>query len=115
MLQSCHGIKLTQALKWEMVPVITDFDPRFNNSKPLWFEKLYQPFLRGDLRARCTRRMQRLLPEFRLLNLAAAKRKTQKKGIAYSPSHLGRGQYVLRYRANEEDQSQRTLVDGRRL
>ena len=36
-----------------MVPVITDFDPRFNNSKPLWFEKLYQPFLRGDLRARC--------------------------------------------------------------
>ena len=32
--------------------MITDFDPRFNNSKPLWFEKLYQPFLRGDLRAR---------------------------------------------------------------
>lgn len=30
-----------------MVPVITDFDPRFNGKKPLWFEKLYAPFLRG--------------------------------------------------------------------
>ena len=53
-----------QALKWEMVPVITDFDPRFNNSKPLWFEKLYQPFLRGDLRTRwvtCQRSRARLL------------------------------------------------------
>ena len=38
-----------------MVPVITDFDPRFNNAKPLWFEKLYQPFLRGDLRTRWLR------------------------------------------------------------
>jgi hypothetical protein len=43
---------MAQALKWEVVPVITDFDPRFNNAKPLWFEKLYQPFLRGDLRTR---------------------------------------------------------------
>ena len=41
-----------QALKWEVVPVITDFDPRFNNAKPMWFEKLYQPFLRGNLRIR---------------------------------------------------------------
>ena len=41
-----------QALRWEVVPVITDFDPRFNNSKPLWFEKLYQPFLPDNLRSR---------------------------------------------------------------
>lgn len=33
--------------------MITDFDPRFNNSKPLWFEKLYQPFLPNNLRSRC--------------------------------------------------------------
>ncbi len=24
-----------------------DFDPRFNGKKPLWFERLYQPFLQG--------------------------------------------------------------------
>ena len=45
-------ISVWQALRWEVVPVITDFDPRFNNAKPLWFEKLYQPFLSGDLKTR---------------------------------------------------------------
>ena len=37
---------LRKQLRWEVTPVVTDFDPRFNNAKPLWFEKLYQPFLR---------------------------------------------------------------------
>ena len=27
------------ALGWEILPVISAFDPRFNNSKRLWFEK----------------------------------------------------------------------------
>jgi hypothetical protein len=27
------------ALGWEILPVISGFDPRFNNSKRLWFEK----------------------------------------------------------------------------
>jgi|AntAceMinimDraft_12_1070368.scaffolds.fasta_scaffold14263_2 uncharacterized protein (DUF1499 family) len=27
------------ALGWELLPVISQFDPRFNNSKRLWFEK----------------------------------------------------------------------------
>lgn len=38
--------KLRKALNWEVVPVITDFDPRYNQEQPLFFEKLYQPFLR---------------------------------------------------------------------
>lgn len=42
-----YQIRVPQALRWEVVPVITDFDPRFNGKKPLWFEKLYAPFLRG--------------------------------------------------------------------
>lgn len=40
--------RLRKALQWESVPVITGFDPRFNQDKPLFFEKLYQPFLRGS-------------------------------------------------------------------
>ncbi|KAK9836928.1 hypothetical protein WJX81_000307 [Elliptochloris bilobata] len=42
--------RLRQALRWEEAPVITGFDPRFNQSQPLWFERLYQPFLRGNMR-----------------------------------------------------------------
>eukprot|EP00208_Stichococcus_sp_RCC1054_P006789 CAMPEP_0206142630 /NCGR_PEP_ID=MMETSP1473-20131121/17675_1 /ASSEMBLY_ACC=CAM_ASM_001109 /TAXON_ID=1461547 /ORGANISM="Stichococcus sp, Strain RCC1054" /LENGTH=319 /DNA_ID=CAMNT_0053537703 /DNA_START=96 /DNA_END=1055 /DNA_ORIENTATION=+ len=38
--------QLRKALRWEVVPVITDFDPRFNSNKPLWFEKLYKPFVK---------------------------------------------------------------------
>jgi hypothetical protein len=33
-----------KALRWELAPVITDFDPRFNPAAPLWFERLFQPF-----------------------------------------------------------------------
>lgn len=42
--------RLRKALQWESVPVVTGFDPRFNQDKPLFFEKLYQPFLRGSLK-----------------------------------------------------------------
>lgn len=42
--------RLRKALQWESVPVITGFDPRFNQDKPLFFEKLHQPFLRGSYR-----------------------------------------------------------------
>lgn len=38
--------QLRKALRWEVVPVITDFDPRFNGNKPLWFENLYKPFIK---------------------------------------------------------------------
>ncbi len=37
--------ELRKSLRWEQVPVVTDFDPRFNQRRPLFFEKLYQPFL----------------------------------------------------------------------
>ena len=37
--------ELRRSLRFEAAPVITDFDPRFNQDKPLWFEKLYEPFL----------------------------------------------------------------------
>ena len=37
--------RLRKALNFESVPVITGFDPRYNQSKQLFFEKLYQPFL----------------------------------------------------------------------
>jgi hypothetical protein len=40
--------RLRKALRWEVVPVISDFDPKFNNDQPLWFERLYEP-LRGAL------------------------------------------------------------------
>lgn len=43
--------RLRKALQWESVPVITGFDPRFNQDKPLFFEKLYQPFLRGSFKS----------------------------------------------------------------
>ncbi|KAK9809270.1 hypothetical protein WJX72_012458 [[Myrmecia] bisecta] len=35
--------RLRKALRWEAAAVITDFDPKFNNSQLLWFEKLYKP------------------------------------------------------------------------
>jgi hypothetical protein len=35
--------QLRKALRWELVPVISDFDPKFNNDQPLWFERLYEP------------------------------------------------------------------------
>ena len=37
--------ELRRSLRFGLAPVITDFDPRFNQDKPLWFEKLYEPFL----------------------------------------------------------------------
>ena len=30
---------LRVALGWEILPVVSEFDPRFNNSKRLWFER----------------------------------------------------------------------------
>ena len=35
--------ELRIALGWELLPVISEFDPRFNNSKRLWFEKALTP------------------------------------------------------------------------
>lgn len=35
---------LRKALRWEVVPVMADFDPKFNDEVPLWFEQLYAPF-----------------------------------------------------------------------
>ena len=35
--------ELRIALGWEILPVISEFDPRFNNSKRLWFEKALTP------------------------------------------------------------------------
>ena len=37
--------QLRRSLRFEQAPVITDFDPRYNQNKTLWFEKLYEPFL----------------------------------------------------------------------
>ena len=39
--------RLRKALNWEVMPVISDFDEGFNQNKPLFFEKLYTPFIRG--------------------------------------------------------------------
>jgi hypothetical protein len=39
--------RLRKALRWEVVPVISHFDPKYND-EPLWFERLYEP-LRGAL------------------------------------------------------------------
>ena len=33
------------SLGWEVLPVISEFDPRFNNGKRLWFEKALSPFV----------------------------------------------------------------------
>lgn len=37
--------RLRKAMQWESAPVITGFDPRYNQNQSLFFEKLYQPFL----------------------------------------------------------------------
>ncbi|BDA47534.1 hypothetical protein COCOBI_10-3820 [Coccomyxa sp. Obi] len=42
--------ELRKALQWETAPVLTDFDPRYNNKRLLWFERLYQPFLGQNYR-----------------------------------------------------------------
>ncbi len=42
--------QLRKAMQWETAPVITDFDPRYNNKRLLWFERLYQPFLGQNYR-----------------------------------------------------------------
>lgn len=36
--------RLRQALRWEEAPVITGFDPRFNQSQPMWCVRGPQPF-----------------------------------------------------------------------
>jgi hypothetical protein len=47
-LSDCIGCRklesLRKALRFEVVPVVSSFDPKFNNGKPLWFEQLYEPF-----------------------------------------------------------------------
>ncbi|PNH05588.1 hypothetical protein TSOC_008145 [Tetrabaena socialis] len=35
---------LRKALRWDVVPVVSEFDPKYNNDRPLWFERLYEPF-----------------------------------------------------------------------
>ena len=55
-LQECKGlvharcfaegnVRCSQALRWENAPVLTDFDPRFNQKRLMFFERFYQPFL----------------------------------------------------------------------
>ena len=34
-----------QACKFEVAPVLTDFDPRYNSNRLMFFERFYQPFL----------------------------------------------------------------------
>ena len=38
-------MRCSQALRWENAPVLTDFDPRFNQKRLMFFERFYQPFL----------------------------------------------------------------------
>ena len=56
LLQVCMGlvhaccfaevdVRSSQALRWENAPVLTDFDPRFNQKRLMFFERFYQPFL----------------------------------------------------------------------
>lgn len=35
---------LRTALRWELVPILADFDPQFNPEAPTWFEKVFKPF-----------------------------------------------------------------------
>ncbi|CAK0783266.1 hypothetical protein CVIRNUC_006465 [Coccomyxa viridis] len=37
--------EIRKALRWENAPVLTDFDPRFNQKRLMFFERFYQPFL----------------------------------------------------------------------
>lgn len=34
----------------QIVPVISDADPKFNNEKPMFFERLYEPFMQPGKR-----------------------------------------------------------------
>jgi len=34
---------LRTALRWDLAPVLTDFDPKFNPNAPLWLEKVFKP------------------------------------------------------------------------
>ncbi len=45
---------LRKALRWEVVPVMADFDPKFNDEVPLWFEQLYAPFRWAGRSRGCT-------------------------------------------------------------
>ena len=35
---------LRTALRWDLAPVLTDFDPKFNPEAPVWLEKVFKPF-----------------------------------------------------------------------
>ena len=35
---------LRTALRWDLAPVLTDFDPKFNQDAPVWIEKIFKPF-----------------------------------------------------------------------
>ena len=35
---------LRTALRWDLAPVLTDFDPRFNPDAPVWVDKFFSPF-----------------------------------------------------------------------
>lgn len=35
---------LRNALRWDLAPVVTDFDPKFNPDAPTWLEKVFKPF-----------------------------------------------------------------------
>lgn len=37
--------ELRKSLRFGLAPVLTEFDHRYNQEKPFWFEKLYEPFL----------------------------------------------------------------------
>lgn len=36
--------RLRVALRWELTPVVTDFNPAFNPEAPVWLEKVFRPF-----------------------------------------------------------------------
>ncbi|GBF91624.1 hypothetical protein Rsub_04364 [Raphidocelis subcapitata] len=42
--------ELRKALRWELIPVLSNDDVKFNSDRPLFFERLYQPFLSPGLR-----------------------------------------------------------------
>ncbi|KAI3434790.1 hypothetical protein D9Q98_002848 [Chlorella vulgaris] len=40
--------RLRKALRWDVAPVLTDFNPAFNAEAPVWFERLFDPFNRRN-------------------------------------------------------------------
>jgi hypothetical protein len=34
---------LRTALRWDLAPVLTDFNPQFNGNAPVWVEKIFKP------------------------------------------------------------------------